>query len=62
MELKRNGGRADYCATRALAAALSRRGGSQRGRCDIAACPPLRVEVHARIRQGWSSEKVAGTL
>lgn len=62
MELKRNGGRAGYCATRAHAVALSRRGASQRGRCDIAACPPLRDEVHARLRRGWSPEEVAGTL
>jgi len=61
-ELKRNGGRAGYCATRAHAGALARRGASQRGRCDIDACPPLRDEVHARLRRGWSPEEVAGTL
>ena len=62
MELKRNGGRAGYCATRAHAVALSLRGASQRSRCDIAACPPLRDEVQARLRRGWSPEEVAGTL
>ncbi len=62
LELKRNGGRAGYRATRAHAAALFRRGASQRGRCDIAACPPLRDEVHERLRRGGSSDEVAGTL
>jgi IS30 family transposase len=61
-ELRRNGGRGGYCASRAHQAALSRRGASQRGRCDIAAHPPLRDEVHARLRRGWSPEEIAGTL
>ena len=38
------------------------RGASQRGRCDIAAHPPLREAVHARLRRGWSPEEIAGTL
>jgi IS30 family transposase len=61
-ELKRNGGRKGYCADRAHQAALSRRGTSQRGRCDIANHPPLRDEVHARLGRGWSPEEIAGTL
>jgi IS30 family transposase len=61
-ELRRNAGREGYCATRAHQAALARRGVSQRGRCDIAAHPPLRDEVHARLRRGWSPEEIAGTL
>jgi IS30 family transposase len=60
--LKRNGGRAGYNATPAAAAALSWRSASQRGRCDIAACPPLRDEGHARLRQDWSPEEVVGPL
>ncbi len=62
MELARHGGRADYRAARAHQSALTRRGASQRGRCDIATHPPLRDEVHARLRRGWSPEEIAGTL
>ena len=62
LELKRNGGPAGYCAQRAHRGALSRSGASQRGRCDLAAHPPLREQVHARLRRGWSPEEVAGTL
>jgi IS30 family transposase len=62
MELKRNGGRAGYCAIRAHTVALARRGASQRGRCDTAACPALRDAVHALLRRGWSPEEVAGML
>lgn len=60
MELKRNGGRGGYCATRAQAA-LSYRGASQRGHCDIAARPPLRDKVPARLRRGWSPEEGGGS-
>ena len=45
MELKRNGGRAVYCAAEAHAGALARRGASQRGRCDIDSHPPYVVFV-----------------
>ena len=62
LELSRNGGRTGYCAARAHRRALARRGASQRGRCDIAAHPPLREEVHARLRRGCSPEEIAGTL
>ena len=61
-ELKRNGGRAGYCAAGAHEAALSRRGASQRGRCAIAEHSPLRDEIHARMQQGWSPEEIAGSL
>ena len=61
-ELKRNGGRAAYCATGAQQSALARRGASQRGQCDIADHPPLRDGVHSRLRRGWSPEEIAGTL
>jgi len=62
LELKRNGGRSGYCANRAHQTARSRRGTSQRGRCDIAEHAPLRDEVHARLGRGWSPEEIAGTL
>jgi IS30 family transposase len=61
-ELKRNGGRATYCAERAHRRALAKRGTSQCGRCDLAAHPPLREAVQARLRRGWSPEEIAGTL
>ena len=62
LEIKRNGSRAVYCAAEAHRGALARRGASQRGRCDIAAHPSLRDEVHSRLRRGWSPEEIAGTL
>jgi len=62
LELKRNGGRSGYCANRAHQTARSRRGTSQRGRCDIAEHAPLRDEVHARLGRGWSPEEIAGML
>jgi transposase, IS30 family len=61
-ELKRNGGRANYEAVKAEAGAKSRQGSGRRGRCLIAEHPPLRDEVHARLRRGWSPEEIAGTL
>lgn len=61
-ELKRNGGAAGYEATRANEAASARKGTARRGRCAIAEHPPLRDEVHERLRRGWSPEEIAGKL
>lgn len=61
-EVARNGGRAAYRAETADRDARERRGAARRGHCHIAEHPPLRAEVHARLRRGWSPEEVAGTL
>jgi transposase, IS30 family len=61
-ELKRNGGRKNYEAVKAEAEAKGRQGSGRRGRCAIAEHPPLRDEVHARLRRGWSPEEIAGSL
>jgi IS30 family transposase len=62
MELKRNGGRERYEAEKAQAGAKKRQGAARRGRCMIAEHPPLRDEVHALLRRGWSPEEIAGSL
>lgn len=62
MELKRNGGKGCYEAVKAEAGAKDRQGSGRRGRCAIAEHPPLRDEVHARMRRGWSPEEIAGSL
>lgn len=61
-ELKRNGGRVGYQAEASDKRAQERRGAARRGRCHIEEHPPLRAEVHARLRRGWSPEEVAGSL
>ena len=61
-EVARNGGRAAYRAVTADRDARERRGAARRGHFHIAEHPPLRAEVHARLRRGWSPEEVAGTL
>lgn len=61
-EIALQGGRANYRAALAHQAALARRGGARRGDCAIEEHPPLREEVHARFRRGWSPEEIAGTL
>ncbi len=54
-ELARNGGREHYRAAAADQASVARR-----GRCAIDGHPPLRDEVHAQLRRGWSPEEIAG--
>jgi hypothetical protein len=61
-ELALNGGRGQYRAAAAHAASVARRGRARRGRCAIAEHPPLRDEVHAQLRRGWSPEEIAGIL
>ena len=61
-EIALHGGRSDYRAALAHEAALGRRGRARRGDCAIAEHSPLREEVHARLRRGWSPEEIAGTL
>ena len=61
-ELKRNGGREGYDAVKAQAGAKSRQGSARRGDCAIAEHPPLRDQVHALLRRGWSPEEIAGSL
>lgn len=61
-ELAVHGGRAGYRAAAAHQAARARRGNARRGDCAIASHPPLREEVRARFRRGWSPEEIAGSL
>jgi hypothetical protein len=61
-ELARNGGRTHYRAAAADQASAARRGAARRGRCAIDEHPPLRDEVHAQMRRGWSPEEIAGIL
>ena len=61
-ELARNGGRAGYEALAADRRARERRGAAREGRCHIEEHPPLKAEVHVRLRRGWSPEEVAGSL
>lgn len=61
-ELALHGGREGYRAAAAHRAALARRGSARRGDCAIEAHSPLREEVHARFRRGWSPEEIAGSL
>lgn len=61
-ELAFNGGRAGYRAAAAHQAALGRRGAARRGHCAIAGHAPLRDDVHAQLRRGWSPEEIAGNL
>ena len=61
-ELALNGGRLIYRAALAHEASVARRGSAQRGRCAIDEHPPLRDEVHAQLRRGWSPEEIAGIL
>jgi len=61
-ELARNGGRTHYRAAAADQASVARRGAARRGRCAIDEHPPLRDEVHAQMRRGWSPEEIAGIL
>lgn len=61
-ELKRNGGREGYQAEMADRQARARRSAARHGSCHIEEHPPLRAEVHARLRRGWSPEEVAGSL
>lgn len=61
-ELALNGGRGGYRAGAAHQAAVDRRGTARRGDCAIAAHPPLRDEVLAQLRRGWSPEEIAGIL
>jgi IS30 family transposase len=39
-----------------------RRSAAGHGRCHIEEHPPLRAEVHARLRRGWSLGEMAGSL
>jgi IS30 family transposase len=61
-EIALHGGRAGYRAAPAHEAAAGRRGRARRGDCAIEEHSPLREEVHARLRRGWSPEEIAGTL
>jgi transposase, IS30 family len=61
-ELRRNGGRDGYQAEMADRGARARRSAARYGRCHIEEHPPLRAEVHVRLRRGWSPEEVAGSL
>ena len=61
-ELTLHGGGDAYRAAAAHQAALARRGSARRGDCAIEAHSPLREEVHARFRRGWSPEEIAGSL
>lgn len=61
-EVALNGGPDRYRAAVAHCAAQGRRGTSRRGGCAIDERPPLRDEVHARLRRGWSPEEIAGSL
>jgi IS30 family transposase len=61
-ELARNGGRENYRAAAADQASVARRGAARRGRCAIDEHPPLRDEVQAQLRRGWSPEQIAGIL
>ena len=61
-ELAMNGGRHAYRAAAAHQASVARRGKARRGDCAIASHPPLREQVHARFRRGWSPEEIAGSL
>jgi len=61
-EVALNGGPDHYRAAAAHRAAQRRRGTARRGDCAITAHPPLRDEVHARLRRGWSPEEIAGSL
>ena len=61
-EIALHGGRTGYRAAPAHQAAFGRRGRARRGDCAIETHSPLREEVHARFRRGWSPEEIAGTL
>jgi IS30 family transposase len=61
-EVALNGGPGCYRAAVAHRAALGRRGAARRGKCAIDEHPPLRAEVHERLRRGWSPEEIAGSL
>lgn len=61
-EIKRNGGRAAYQAEAAEKQACARRQSARQGRCRIEEHPPLRTQVHALLRRGWSPEEIAGSL
>ena len=61
-EVALNGGPDCYRAAVAHRAAQGRRGAARRGDCAIDEHPPLRAEVHERLRRGWSPEEIAGSL
>ncbi len=61
-EVALNGGPGCYRAAVAHRAAQGRRGAARRGDCAIDEHPPLRAEVHERLRRGWSPEEIAGSL
>jgi IS30 family transposase len=61
-ELALNGGRSGYRSAAAHQASVARRGTARRGHCAIDEHPPLRDEVHAQLRRGWSPEEIAGIL
>lgn len=61
-ELARNGGRDNYRAVSAHKASVQRRGAARWGHCAINQTPPLRDQVHAQLRRGWSPEEIAGIL
>ncbi len=61
-ELKRTGGREGYQAEAADRQARAWRFAAHQGRCHIEEHSPLRAEVHARLRRGWSPDEVAGIL
>ena len=61
-EVALNGGPASYRAAVAHRAAQGRCGAARRDGCAINERPPLRDEVHTRLRRGWSPEEIAGSL
>jgi hypothetical protein len=61
-ELALNGGRDGYRSANAHQASVARRGTARRGHCAIEEHPPLRDEVQAHLRRGWSPEEIAGIL
>jgi IS30 family transposase len=61
-EVALNGGLGCYRAAAAHRAAQARRGAARRSDCAVDEHPPLRAEVHERLRRGWSPEEIAGIL
>jgi IS30 family transposase len=49
-------------AVEAARAAKGRSSGARRDHCAITARAPLRDEIHARPRRGWSPEEIDGSL
>jgi IS30 family transposase len=61
-EVELNGGPASYRAAGAHRAAQGRRGAARRDGCAMSERPPLRDEVHTRLRRGWPPEEISGSL